>query len=224
MSYFSDEFLGFLKELAANNNRDWFHANKKRYEKNVKEPFAAFVGELIARVKETDKRIEIQPKDAIFRIYRDTRFSKDKTPYKTNVSAVISPGGRKDATNLGLYIEMNPEHIRVYSGAYMLDKAQLEDIRYHIANNLEKFDKLLNEKSFKDNFGTIRGEQNKRLPKELREAGDLQNLIYNKQFYWFTELDPELATHPELPQLVMDKYHACGNMRAFIAEGLGVPA
>jgi len=181
MSYFTKDFTAFLKDLTKNNNREWFHANKKRYEKFVKEPFQAFVAEMIARASRVDKGINIQPKDAIFRINRDTRFSKDKTPYKTSLGAVIAPGGRKDHTTPGLYIELNAHYIRVYSGCYMLDKYQLEDVRYHIANNLSQFDKLIKDKAFVKTFGTIQGEQNKRLPKELQEPAEQQPLIYNKQ-------------------------------------------
>ena len=91
----SKNALDFLKELSKNNNREWFHANKKRYEADLKKPFEAFIGQLIESFNRIDPSIEIQPKEAIFRIYRDTRFSKDKTPYKTHVGAIISKYGRK---------------------------------------------------------------------------------------------------------------------------------
>ena len=99
MAYFTKDFTKFLKDLEKNNNREWFNENKKRYEESVKEPFYNFIDEMIMRINAIDNNVAIQPKDAIFRIYKDVRFSKDKLPYKTQVSAVISPGGRKDMTN-----------------------------------------------------------------------------------------------------------------------------
>ena len=95
MPYFEKDFLEFFKELEKNNNKDWFDANRKRYEKVIKDPFKAFVQKMIDRMHELDSSVIIQPKDCIFRINRDIRFSKDKTPYKSNVSAVVGVGGKK---------------------------------------------------------------------------------------------------------------------------------
>ncbi|KAB2842673.1 MAG: TIGR02453 family protein, partial [Melioribacteraceae bacterium] len=82
MSHFSKELIKFLKDLSKNNNREWFTENKKRYENFVKEPFFNFIDELITRMNMDDPSIAIEPKDAIFRIHRDVRFSNDKSPYK----------------------------------------------------------------------------------------------------------------------------------------------
>ena len=133
MSFFTADYLDFFKELAANNHKDWFDANRKRYEKSVKDPFKAFVQEMIDRVRAEDSSVQIEPKDAIFRVNRDIRFSKDKTPYKTQMSAIVSPGGKKDKTTPGIYMELGPENLKIYGGAHMLDKEQLLAIRETIA-------------------------------------------------------------------------------------------
>ena len=83
MSYFTKETTEFLLNLRENNKREWFHANKKVYEKHVKNPFKEFISELIFRIQEFDTDMGFEAKDAIFRINRDMRFSKDKSPYKT---------------------------------------------------------------------------------------------------------------------------------------------
>ena len=98
MPYFTKETIKFLNELKKNNNREWFNANKSRYIAQVKDPFEIFIGDLIEAMNPYFESLPIAPKDAIFRIYRDVRFSKNKIPYKTNVSAIISPGARKDKT------------------------------------------------------------------------------------------------------------------------------
>ena len=96
MQYFIPDFIEFFKELAANNNKDWFDINRKRYTDVIKEPFKKFVLDLIVEVGKVNPKIkDIEPKDCIFRINRDIRFSKDKTPYKMNVSALIAPGGKR---------------------------------------------------------------------------------------------------------------------------------
>ena len=134
MSYFSPDFIQFFKDLRSNNEREWFHANKKRFETTVKKPFESFISDVIELLSVHDKHILITPKEAIFRIYRDTRFSKDKTPYKTHMSAVVSRGGRKDLTSPGVYLECNDEHFRIYSGVYMPNSKQLQRIREAIAS------------------------------------------------------------------------------------------
>ena len=96
-TYFSPDFLQFFKELAANNHKEWFDENRKRYETVVKKPFEVFVQHAIDEMAKLDPRLsELDPKKCIFRINRDIRFSKDKAPYKLNRSAAISVGGRND--------------------------------------------------------------------------------------------------------------------------------
>jgi uncharacterized protein (TIGR02453 family) len=222
MTYFDKDFLDFLKDLAAHNDRDWFKANKKRYEKSVKEPFARFVADLITEVAKKDPLLNIEPKQAIFRIHRDVRFSKDKRPYKSNVSAVVAPGGRKEMTLPGLYIQLDPEHTRIYSGVYMPDKERLEDIRYAIANDMKGFQKLISDKKFKDHFGEIRGEKYKRLPKDWADLAEEQPLLFNKQFYYYAFLPPETALSKDLMKTVMEYYEAGQGLRDFFRKSFGV--
>ena len=206
MSYFSEDFNQFFIELAGNNNKEWFDANRKRYENEIREPFKSFIQQLIDEVHKLDKRVVIAPKDAIFRINRDIRFSKDKTPYKLHMSAIVSPKGRKDKEFPGLYIELNPERIRIYGGVYMPDKEQLYNIREAIGKDIKGFNKLISNKKFKGTFGEILGEKNSRIPKEFKEAGEQEELIFNKQFYFFTELPPEKVTDPKLIETIMGYY------------------
>ncbi|UKN03125.1 DUF2461 domain-containing protein [Paracrocinitomix mangrovi] len=208
MAYFTKDYFDFFKELAANNHKDWFDENRKRYHTSVKEPFDVFVGDLISEVKQRDKAVDIAPKDAIFRINRDIRFSNDKTPYKLNRSAIISPKGRKDKSFPGLYIEIGPEFCRVYGGVYMPDKEQLYDIRETINKDPKKLQKLISDKSFTSVFGELRGEKNKVIPKEFKEVGAEFDTIYNKQFYWFTEMKPEQALKDDFMKNVVKAYEA----------------
>lgn len=215
---FTPDFLKFYRELAANNDRDWFQANRKRYEESVKQPFEVFVGELLLRMQEVDPAIDMQPKDAIFRINRDVRFSRDKSPYKLCSSAIISRGGKKDHVSPGLYIELGPEKMAVYGGVYMPEKEQLAAIRKHIADNLGKFSQLLDDEGFKSTYGTLRGNRNKVLPKEFRDAAEQQPLLYNKAFYFFTHLPAEEVLRPGLVDRVMGLRDVGTPMSEFLYE------
>ena len=220
MNPFTPDFIQFFKDLAANNNRDWFAANKKRYEQSVKIPFEAFVQQLIDRLRTIEPNVTVTPKEAIFRIHRDTRFSADKTPYKLHCGAIIGRGSKHDHHAPGLYIELGPEHLAVYGGIYMPDKDQLLAIRNHIAKNLRKFDALLNDPSFKHVYGTLHGEKNKVIPKELKEAAAKQPLLYNKGFYFFTHLPADDVTRADLAQSIIDIHVAGRPMAEFLYQPL----
>ena len=220
MSYFSQDFLNFFTELEENNNREWFLDNKKRYEESVKKPFEYFVQDMIYRIHEDDENMTCTTKEAIFRIYRDVRFSADKTPYKTHVSAVIGNGGRKNYTDPGSYLELSAHHLRFYSGIYQLSREQLQKVRTFLTSNLDEFEDLLNDKKFKKQFGSIRGEQNKRIDKEFAKSLEKQPLIANKQFYFFAELEPKKILAKNLGENLMKIYFVAKPMNSFLSKAL----
>lgn len=219
-SFFTPDFLQFYRDLAAHNDRDWFHANRERYEHQVKRPFELFVNALVVEMRKVDPVLELEAKDAIFRINRDVRFSKDKSPYKLHSSAVISRGGKKDTVSPGIYVELGPERIAVYGGVYMPDKDQLEAIRHHIAAHPEKFDTLLQDNDFKAVYGTLRGERNKKLSKDLQQAAAHQPLLYNKAFYFFTHLPAEEVLRPGLVKRVIALRNVGAPMSEFLFDAL----
>jgi len=222
MAYFNQDFLDYFKELAANNNRDWYHENKKRYEKSVKEPFNAFVQEIIDRTAKIDDRFDGLAKDAVFRIYRDIRFSKDKTPYKLHMSAVVAPGGRKTGMGIpGMYLQLGPEDFRFYSGLYKPEKAVLNQVRTYISEHSDELDRLVADKEFVAKFGELRGEKNKVLPKEFKAEAEKQPFIFNKQFYFYASLPPETILRDDFADLVMAYFQSSQPMRAYLTKAIG---
>jgi uncharacterized protein (TIGR02453 family) len=220
MSYFTKNTLNLLKKLKKNNNREWFNENKPQYIENVKEPFEVFIGDLIEAMSPYFESLPISPKDAIFRIYRDVRFSKDKTPYKTKVSAVISPGGRKDKIIPGIYLEISADDMRVYSGLYQLDSKQLFNVRSHISHNLDEFKSLISSSKFVKTFTDIKGEKNKRIPKDFEDDAIAQPLLYNKQFYFFTSWPAETIYDKNLIKKITETYTIAQPVSEFLYEGL----
>jgi len=220
MIFFKKDFTKFLSDLEKNNNRDWFNENKERYINSVKRPFEIFIETLLNKIKEEDDSLTLTPKEAIFRIYKDVRFSKDKTPYKTNVSAIISDGGRKNFTTPGIYLEITKNGLRFSGGAHFIDKDQLQSLREFISENLSEFHALLKEKKFKTTFGTILGEQNKRVPKEFKELLEVEPLIANKQFYYFTEINKEELFSKNLVSTLMRFYKGGRPLNEFLKIGM----
>lgn len=220
MAWFNNDFNAFFKDLAKNNNKEWFDANRKRYVGSVKEPFETFVAEAIKRVAKYDKNVRIEPKEAIFRINRDIRFSKDKTPYKLNTSAIISAAGRKDHITPGIYFELGPESVKFYGGAYQPDKDQLERIRTAILNDTKGFRKIIENKAFTSLFDGVKGEVNKVLPAAFKEAAKKEPLIANKQFYVAAEHPAKLVSDAKLMDTLMEHYLALRPYNSWLADAL----
>lgn len=221
MQYFNPDFLEFFKELAENNNKEWFDANRKRYEKEVKEPFTKFVEEMLHRIQKIDNDVFIRPMDAIFRINKDIRFSKDKSPYKVQMSANISKYGKKDKSYPGFYFELKPNDVMIYGGVYMVEKDMLERIRYFIAENHEEFKKVYSGKDFVEKYGTIQGEKNIRIPENFKDIVIVEPLIANKQFYYGAALNEELVLQAFLPDVLMEYYSAGKEVKDFLSRAFG---
>jgi uncharacterized protein (TIGR02453 family) len=221
MSYFTQEFNDFFEQLVLNNQREWFHSHKTDFEKHVKKPFENLVGEIIASIREDDPEMQIEPKEAIFRIHKDVRFSKDKSPYKTHVSAAINQGGRKDMQNPGIYFQLGAEGVMIAGGIYMPNKEAITHIRRMIQVNMDEFQQILEAEDFKSLYGTLRGEQNKIIPKEFKEDVINQPLLANKQFYYMVEYkDVHEILRPDLPDWLMKHYFAGKKMNLFLKEAL----
>ncbi len=219
MAFFQKEFLDFFIELAPNNNKEWFDINRKRYEDFVKEPFKKFVTHVISKITENDPAFKtLEAKDCIFRINRDVRFSKDKIPYKMMVSAVVAPNGKKSKAVNGVYFELGPEYLRVYGGIYEIDKEDLLTVREGIAKDIPKFQKAYSNPEFTKVFGEIRGDKNKIIPKDLKDSAVIEPLILNKQWYFYTEFQPETILLENLDEIILNCYNAGRPVETYFNE------
>jgi len=221
MTHFDSDFLQFFRELAANNHKDWFDVNRKRYENSVKKPFENFIGAVIERAKLYDDTLLLNPKDAIFRINRDIRFAKDKTPYKLNRTAIISPYGRKDKSTPGFYIYVGPDKVMLGGGAYEIPGPELQNLRTTLTQHYDTFNRLVTEPEFKKRFGDIQGQENKRLPKELGiEADNGKPLLYKKQLYFMKDLSAESAEKNNFLDVIEEHFKVSLPVTQFLREAL----
>ena len=167
MPIISKATFKFLKDLSANNNRDWFNDNKPKFQ-DAKAEFEEFVDGLIAEILKFDNTIgHHKAKDCVFRIYRDVRFSKDKSPYKTHFGAHISAAAKRSEihSRAGYYIQVSPGDSMLAGGAYVPPGPWIKGIRQEIDYNANDLKKIINGKSFKGYFGEIEGERLKTAPK-----------------------------------------------------------
>ena len=181
---FPKEGIKFLSQLKKNNNRDWFAKHKSEYEEFVKLPMQSLVATMKPQFAEFAPEFDADSKRSMFRIYRDTRFSKDKTPYKTHVAAVFHlKGGKHWEESAGYYVHIEPNAIYVGGGIYMPSSEQLKKIRKSIANNSDEFLSIVQSKSFVKNFKTIEGEKLQRIPIGYSVEHPMAEWLKHKQFY-----------------------------------------
>jgi uncharacterized protein (TIGR02453 family) len=159
------DLLSFLEELKANNSKEWFDDNRDRYQ-GLRKDFVDFINQLIPKIAEFDPMIlPLESKNCMFRINRDIRFSKDKTPYKTNFGAFMANGGRK-SRYAGYYLHIEPGGCFLGGGIYMPPNEILKEIRQEIYFEIDKFKEIISDKAFKKYFkGIWEGEKLKSAPR-----------------------------------------------------------
>jgi uncharacterized protein (TIGR02453 family) len=216
----SRDFFSFFVELERNNTREWFHAHSKEFQAYVKAPFMSLVEEVLTLLRAEDPLITMSASDAVFRIHRDVRFSKNKDPYKTAMGASINRGGRKDMSDPGLYFEINARGGHVAGGIYMPSKEQLADIRAWIADHYAEFEEALKAPAFVKAFGELRGERNKVLPSDFKDVAKQMPLIANKQFYYWGDIAAGDLMAADAAQRIMDMHQAAAPVRDILRRAL----
>lgn len=220
MKYFDEEYLNFLTELGFNNSKDWFDENRKRYKNYVRKPFKNFIDNLIFQVQEIDPEILIEPKNAVFRINRDIRFSKDKTPYKTHMGAVLGRSKRKEVDFASFYLQLSPQQSFMGGGAYFLDTENLRNLRRYISSSVEEFVGITSTKKFLKLYPEIIGERNKRIPPEFKKVLATLPTIANKRFYVSAPLTPQDILSENLMDKVIEGYKTVLPFLQYLRKGL----
>ena len=216
----SSEMLDFLRDLAANNNKEWFHANKFRYQP-VRKEFERYIAYLIAEIASFDDSIKnLQPKDCIFRINRDIRFSSDKSPYKTNFGAFIVPGGRR-AGYAGYYFHVEPDNSFVAGGIYRPSSESLKAIRREIYENTDEFKAIIYGSGFVEQFGSIvSGGKLKTAPKGFPKDFEDVDLLNYKDYTVLKPLDEDLLTSEQITEAVMEAFETVFPLNQFLNEAI----
>ena len=182
--------LDFLRRLKKNNNRPWFQSHREEYEENVRFPMQCLVAGLAARLHDDAPEIEFNPRKSIFRIYRDTRFSKNKLPYKTNIGASFAIRGTKGVLEMpGLYVGVGTDEVFIGGGLYMPSGAQLKAIRRSIAEKPDDYLSVVRSSRFRKAFGGIQGAVLSRAPLGYPPDHPLIEHLRHKQF--FVGVEPE---------------------------------
>ncbi|HNW50082.1 MAG TPA: DUF2461 domain-containing protein [Prolixibacteraceae bacterium] len=213
------EIYEFLTQLEANNNREWFEQHKDVYRKNW-DKFSHLTEILINEIRSFDREVPYtEPKKCMFRIYRDVRFSYDKSPYKTNFGTFIAKNGYKSG-NPGYYFHIQPGECFVSGGIYMPQPDALKAIRDEIYYHTSDFLEIIEAPEFKNTFAFFNGDKLKTNPKGYPKEFEHIDLLRHKSFAPYMPLTEEQLFSPDLIDLMIEKYKLILPLNRFLYEAL----
>jgi uncharacterized protein (TIGR02453 family) len=213
---FPQEGMRFLRALKKNNRREWFQPRKHTYEDRVKAPMLELVTALNAEMAAFAPAYVRDPAEAVYRIYRDTRFSPDKTPYKTHIAAVFKRRGFERNAGAGFYFSVAPDEIEVAAGVYMPGNEELRAIRLHLLENHEEFRHIVSARPLRELLGVLQGDRLSRAPKGFPAEHPASDLVRYKQWLFWAMLDPRLAPTPALFDEVLARFRAAAPFVEFL--------
>src|SRR5215471_11307676 len=219
---FPPEALKFLRALSRNNRREWFQPRKDVFETNVKAPMMDLVEAVNAELLRFAPAHINDPKKAVYRIYRDTRFSADKTPYKTHLAAIFPCRGLDRHSGAGYYFHVAPKSIAIAMGAYMPGPEQLFAIRSWLSEHHREFENAA--KALRKTMGELQGDSLARSPKGFDPNHPAAELVRRKAWYFATELEPEIAESPKLLSEIVKRFRAGAPVIEMLNSGLGKAA
>ncbi len=205
---FPPEALSFFRRLKRNNNRPWFQKHKDEYEDHVRFPMQCLIASVGPQMADVAADFDFHPKKSIFRIYRDTRFSNNKTPYKTNIAAYFQARGKKSpAERPGLYVGIELGEIFIGGGLYMPSGDQLKSIRASIANHPDDYLAVIEDPGFRKMFGEVMGDKLVKAPLGYPKDHPMIAHLRLKQFFVGVELGEKECLKPKFAETVA-KYFA----------------
>ena len=212
--------LDFLKKLKKNNNKDWFDKHKTEYEA-AKKDIEAFIEKLIASIGTFDPSIKgLTPKECLFRIYRDVRFSKDKTPYKTHLGAYMSGRGKK-SNGPGYYVHIQPGYTFLAGGLWVPPAPELNAVRQEIDYNQEEFEKIIKDKTFKKHFKELNQEEKlKSVPKGYDKDHPAIELLKLKSFTVSHPVDDKTVTSKDFVKYSTTVFKAMKPFNDFMGRAI----
>ncbi|WP_300618848.1 DUF2461 domain-containing protein [Dokdonella sp.] len=223
-TYFSKKTFAFLRDLAANNNREWFAAHRARYEADLRDPYLRLIGDLAAPLAKISPHYRADPRTqggSLFRIHRDTRFANDKTPYKTWAGARFGHERRREIEAPSFYMHIQPRGCFAGGGIWHPEPATLKKIREFLADNPASWKKAVHSKAFEERFG-FWGERLTRPPRGYDPAHELIEDIKLKNYAAGQDFPDALACSDELHPYLVDTYKRIAPMIDYLCAAVGL--
>ena len=224
LAHFTPALFEFLAELSLNNNREWFQANKARYEKDVRGALVQFVADFGEKLSEISPHMVADTRPSggsVFRIYRDVRFSKDKSPYKTNAAVHFRHEVGRQVHGPGFYLHIEPGNAFGSAGMWMPNSETLGKIRGAIVANPGKWERIVGDETFRSMF-TLEGDSLKRAPKGFDPEHPLIEHLKRKSFVTVTTFDEDEVCSPDFIDLYADTCRAAATFSEFLTRAVGL--
>lgn len=216
---FTPESLAFLRALARHNDREWFRARKAEYERHVRGPMVALIERLAEDFQSFAPELVATPR-CIYRVYRDTRFSDDKTPLKTHIAASFPWRGLPRHEGAGLYIEVAPKWVWVGGGMYAPQTAQIAAVREHIAANYRQLVGIVESPGFRRAVGALDGVRLQRVPRGYPKDHPAADYLRFRQFLAGREFPAAFAHSPRFHAGVLGVYRQVAPLVRFLNQAL----
>ncbi|MEM7417831.1 MAG: DUF2461 domain-containing protein [Gemmatimonadota bacterium] len=220
-AYFTPKSFAFLRDLKANNNREWFAEHKPRYEEHIKTPALRLIEDFAPHLKKISPHFMATPR-SLFRIYRDTRFSKDKTPYKTATGIHFRHDRAKDAYAPGFYFHIEPKQVFVAMGIWHPQSPAVRMIREHIVEDPTGWKRASRGKRFTEAF-ELEGESLKRPPRGIDPEHPLIDDLKRKDFIGVQRVTQSFATDADLPKELAARFKVGAPLVRYLCGALDVP-
>lgn len=212
--------LRFLRALKRNNRRDWFLAHREDYERHVREPMIGFIERLARDFRAFAPELVASPRDSMYRIHRDVRFSPDKAPYKTHVAAVFPCRGLSKHEGACLYFHVSPDDVWIGGGLYAPEAPDLYAVREHIARNLGRLTSIVKSPAFRRLVGPLEGERLQRVPRGFPADHEAAEYLRYRQFLAGRELPPARAVSPRFYETVLKVFRQVAPLTRYLNEPL----
>ena len=217
---FSPQAIAFLRALKRHNDREWFKPRKEDYERLLRDPMIALIERLATDFKAFAPELVASPKVSLFRIYRDTRFSENKAPYKTHVAAVFPARGLPKLGGAALYLHVAADEVFVGGGLHNAETSQLVAVRGHIVENLRHFRTIVESPAFRKGAGGLHGEQLQRVPRGYPKDHEAAEYLRYRQFLAGREFPASFATSPKFYNDVVGVFRRVAPMIRFLNDAL----
>ncbi|MEW4489973.1 DUF2461 domain-containing protein [Thalassoglobus sp. JC818] len=221
---FPPSVFQFLAELEANNDKDWFDANRDRYESEVRSPALEYIAAMQGPIEKISSHFRVEPKKvggSLMRVHRDTRFSKDKTPYKTNIGIQFRHEAGKDVHAPGFYLHISPEECFVAAGVWHPAGEDLAAIRKAIIKHSKDWKAAVSDAKFVKRFA-LTGDSLKRSPRGIDPDHPLIDDLKRKDFIGLSNFEPGLVTSPKFVNETAKAFKSADRLMAFLCSALSI--
>ena len=222
--HFTDATLKFLRALKRHNNREWFRSRKLQYDEQVRQPMVEIIEQLAFDLPRFAPDLVAIPKISMYRVYRDTRFSSDKTPLKTHIAAVFPHRALTEHGGAGLYLPVASDEVFVGGGIYAPEPRQLYRLREHIAMNHKRLHAVVESPAFYRSFGAISGQRLQRVPRGFAKDHPAAEHLKLKQFLAGSQYPETFATNPRFYGSLLRLFERLAPFIRFLNEPLATQA